>query len=108
MLLRHPRERRNTEEPMRHLASRLWVTSLVLLALPATAAIGPQGREVRLSSNSDSRQVLPAVAASPVGPAVVWEHQQLGIRALFLAPGATTGGELTLVANQAVPTLPFA
>ena len=88
-------------------ASRLGIAGLALLALPATAAIAPQGREVRLNAARDSRQVLPTVAGSTAGPAVVWEHQGAGLRARFLAPGAITGAELTLVTNQGVPSIPF-
>jgi large repetitive protein len=92
---------------MSQLASRLWVACLVLVALPAAATIEPRGREVRLNANPGSRQVLPAVATSTAGPAVVWEHQQVGIKGLFLAPGTVSGTEVTLVANHGVPSIPF-
>ena len=89
------------------LTGRTWAAGAALLALPAAAAIHPQGREVRLNTNIDSRQVLPVVAASAAGPAAVWEHQQLGLRGTFLAPGGPAGRELTLVGNNGAPSIPY-
>ena len=92
---------------MRQLASRLWVTGLVLLALPAAGVIEPEGGEARLNVNTESRQLLPALAASAAGPAVVWEHERAGIRGVFLAPGGATTPERTLVGNSPPSASPF-
>jgi hypothetical protein len=86
----------------------LVVLVLALLALPALAELGPEGRELRVNQRTDFRQRNPAVAFAPSGRALaVWENDQRGLRGQFFAvSGQPAGGELTLVANQALAGLP--
>lgn len=86
----------------------LAVLALTLLALPASAELGPEGNELRVNQRTDFKQRNPVVAFSPSGRSLaVWENDVRGLRGQFFAAnGAPVGAELTLVANQGLGQLP--
>ena len=83
----------------------LAVASLTLFALPVCAELAPRGTELRINSRTDYQQRNPATAFSSAGNAlVVWENDQMGLRARFYGKGGqAAGAEITLVENTWVP-----
>ena len=76
-------------------------------ALPAAAAVIPQGRELVVNRTPDSYQRDPYPAFGPGGVSlVVWSDTRRGVRGqLYGADGARAGAVLDLVTNQ-VPASP--
>jgi hypothetical protein len=83
----------------------LLAVGLLLGSAPAFADIRTEGRELRVNTRSDFRQVDPAVAYGRNGVALVaWENDQAGIRGQFYdASGQPRGAELTLVQSDMPP-----
>jgi hypothetical protein len=81
---------------------------LTWLALPAWAGIGPAGSEFQVNHSTEARQYTPVAAYAPSGRAlVVWENPRRGIRGVFYdADGNLASREMTLVANQLLPSPP--
>jgi hypothetical protein len=89
----------------------LWLTALALLpalAAPVLAQPRPVGDEFRVNGITESKQHNPVAAFNAAGSAlVVWENENLGLRARFYGrDGAPQTGELALVANQKLTTVP--
>jgi hypothetical protein len=87
----------------------LWLTALALLAaVPVLGQPRPLGTEFRVNGNSESKQRNPVAAFSAAGTAlVVWENEQSGLRGRFYGQdGVPATGELALVANQKLQSLP--
>ncbi len=86
----------------------LWLTAMALLpalAAPVWSAPRPVGSEIRVNSNTESKQRNPVAAVHPSGRSiVVWENDKYGLRGRFFTrSGEAAGAELGLVANQTVP-----
>ena len=83
----------------------LAVASLTLFALPVYAALAPRGNELRVNNKIDYQQRNPAVAFSTTGNAVVvWENDQMGLRARFYGKGGqAAGNEFVLAENTWIP-----
>lgn len=79
------------------------------LALPAAAAVAPDGSEFLVHRTRDSWQETPVAAFGPGGVSVVaWTDTRHGIKAQLYGPeGAARGPVLDLVQNQ-VPAVPGA
>jgi len=89
----------------------LWLTALTLLPALAAPVLGqprPVGSEFRVNPIAESKQHNPVAAFNAAGSAlVVWENENLGLRGrLFNRDGAAQTGELALVANQKLTTVP--
>jgi len=82
--------------------------ALVVSVIPAWSGVQPEGRELRVNLQLDSKQLNPVAAFASNGTsAVVWENDGKGLRALFYArDGRPSSGEITLVANQGLPSAP--
>lgn len=96
---------------MRSRSSR-WSTllALSLLAAPLAALPNVPGAEQRVNQRENLSQRNPVAAFFPSGASlVVWENNLVGLQGrLFDAAGRLAGGELTLVANNALTTVPSA
>ena len=80
------------------------VASLTLFALPVLAALAPRGSELRVNSRTDYQQRNPVAAFSTAGSAlVVWENDQMGLRARSYGKGGQPGAEFTLIENDWSP-----
>ena len=92
-------------------ASLVAVLILVsLVAIPAWSAVRPVGTELRINRSTDAQHHNSAAAFNAAGAraVVVWDNDKSGLRARFLGrDGSALSDELGLVANQAVPGLPF-
>jgi len=77
-------------------------------ALPARAAIVPQGDDFRVNVDYQNHQKDPVAASDAQGNTlVVWQNDLDGLRGrLFTAAGAPLSSELALVDNQNLPTIP--
>jgi len=89
----------------------LWLTALTLLPALAAPALGqprPVGSEFRVNPVTESKQHNPVATFNTAGSAlVVWENENLGLRGRFYGrDGAPQTGELGLVANQKLTTVP--
>ena len=89
----------------------LWLTALALVPALAAPALGqprPVGSEFRVNPIAESKQHNPVAAFNAAGSAlVVWENENLGLRGRFYGrDGAPQTGELALVANQKLTTVP--
>lgn len=84
--------------------------ALVVSVLPAWGGVLPEGRELRVNRQLESKQLNPVAAFAGKGSsAVVWESEGKGLRAFFYAPdGRASTGEVTLVANQTLSGIPAA
>jgi hypothetical protein len=82
--------------------------ALVISVVPAWSGVQPEGRELRVNLQLDSKQLNPvAVFAGNGSSAVVWENEGKGLRALFYGrDGNASTGEVALVANQSLPSIP--
>ena len=82
--------------------------ALVVSVIPAWSGVQPEGRELRVNVQLDSKQLSPVAAFAGNGSsAVVWENEGRGLRALFYGrDGNPSTGEVSLVANQGLPSLP--
>jgi len=88
-----------------------WLTVLALVPATAVPMLGqprPVGTEFRVNSNTESKQHNPVAAYNAAGSAlVVWENENNGLRGRFYGrDGAPLTGELGLVANQKLTTVP--
>lgn len=83
---------------------------LVLAALPGLAQPAAVGGEIKVSGDSGSQHLRPAVAFSPAGNSmVVWENFRHGLMArAYGRDGAPLTDELVLVANRNLPGIPDA
>ena len=82
----------------------LAIASLTLFALPVCAELAPRGKELRVNSSTDYQQRNPVTAFSSTGNAlVVWENDQMGLRARFYGKGGQPGAEFTLAENTWSP-----
>src|SRR5215212_8249152 len=74
--------------------------ALVISVVPAWSGVQPEGRELRVNLQLDSKQLNPVAAFAGNGSsAVVWENEGKGLRALFYGrDGNPSTGEVTLVA----------
>lgn len=82
--------------------------ALVVSVLPAWSGVLPQGPELRVNRQLESKQRNPVAAFAGTGSSVVvWESEGLGLRAFFYAPGGgASTGEVTLVANRTLSGIP--
>jgi hypothetical protein len=88
-----------------------WLTVLALVPATAVPMLGqprPVGTEFRVNLNTESKQHNPVAAYNAAGSAlVVWENENNGLRGRFYGrDGSPLTGELGLVANQKLTTLP--
>lgn len=89
----------------------LWLSAPALLlatAVPMLAQPRPVGNEFRVNSITVSKQRNPTAAYNAKGAAlVVWENDKNGLRGRFFGrDGSPQTGELGLVANQKLTTIP--
>jgi hypothetical protein len=90
---------------------RLWLTALALLPAMAAPMLGqpqPLGSEFSVNGNTQAKQHNPVAAFNAAGSAlIVWENDLSGLRGrLYGRDGSPLTGELGLVANQKLTTIP--
>ncbi len=72
------------------LRSGLASAALVISVVPAWSGVQPEGRELRVNRQLDSKQLSPVAAFAGNGSsAVVWESEGKGLRGLFYAPSGS-------------------
>jgi hypothetical protein len=86
----------------------LGATLLTVISAPLFADPQAIGNEFRLNTDGESLQHNPVAAYNSAGHAlVVWENDQDGLRCRFVAAdGSALGGEIGLVANSNLPSIP--
>lgn len=90
----------------------LWLTAATLAVLsaaaPAWSAPRTVGDDIRVNTNSESKQRNPVAAFHPSGRyLVVWENDKNGLRGrYFNRDGSPLSAEMGLVANQVLTTVP--
>ncbi|HKI01980.1 MAG TPA: hypothetical protein VKK31_08375 [Thermoanaerobaculia bacterium] len=86
----------------------LAITLLFVSSVAGWAQPDLVGSEFQVNQNRDSNQLKPVVAFSPAGHSlIVWENDLHGIMGRFYdRNGSPMSAEITLVANQTLPSLP--